>query len=239
MATNTVASFDIGIQNMAWIVAQISDPCTSDTDTSCVESDSKTTPRSIMVRCNSLVSLGTKKTPTRQLVSNLIPYLKSLISKFIIDSVVVELQVRGNPKCSMLSYFILGFFQAHDIPTCQIPARSKFSRLMEWNQSPSSPSVDIPHDLMTEIRSYYSSGIGNHKKLSTALATALGRQNHCDEFIDFLDNIKKKDDISDAFLMAYTHIITPPKASSALPLPAADSPLPSEVSCPLPTPPHT
>jgi len=171
-----ILSFDIGTINMAYCYAKINDNKELE-----------------LLNLNKVDLEITKKCNNDSIINKTIEFLEFLINELQINKtekliVLIECQMRSNMRCiqTVINTFfkMIGIYEAYDIETYNLSAKHKLNIINE-----------------------YENKIGSNKykqnKIDSIYFTKYLLENHYknDNFLEIYNNTKKKDDISDAFLM--------------------------------------
>jgi hypothetical protein len=174
-----ILSFDIGIKNMAYCYARISD-----------NDNNKTLDLLNLNKVDLNVSI---KANTDSIINNTLEFLESIVNELKINKnekliVLIECQMTSKMRCIQTvisTYFkMIGMHEAYDIETSNLSAKHKLN-----------------------IINKYEDKIGSNKykqnKIDSIYFTKYLLENHYknEKFLEIYNETKKKDDISDAFLM--------------------------------------
>lgn len=169
-------SFDVGIKNMAYCYARINDDKTLD-----------------LLNLNKVDLNVSIKANNDCIINNTIEFLESIVNDLKINKdeklmVLIECQMTSKMKCIQTvisTYFkMIGIYEAYDIETNNLSAKHKLNIINKYQDKIASTKYK-----QNKIDSIYFTKylLENHYKNSL--------------FLEVYNETKKKDDISDAFLM--------------------------------------
>ena len=177
-----IISFDVGIVNMAYCYARIKD----DND----ENHKKTLDLLNLNKVNLNVSI---KSNNDIIINSTIEFLESIINDLKINKdeklmVLIECQMTSKMKCIQTvisTYFkMMGIYEGYNVETNNLSAKHKLNIINKYQDKIASTKY-------------------KQNKIDSIYFTKYLLENHYknNEFLEIYNETKKKDDISDAFLM--------------------------------------
>lgn len=179
----TIASFDIGIRNLAVCVLE-GDGTSENYKIKHWRIINLIDNPSTKVKSISIQKLGIS------LTNKLDAFVKEIKLFDLVDEVIMELQPSFNPKMKSISNMLYQYFIMRGMIDCKLLKSIKFVRAKNKLKVYDGPPIEC------NLKTKYS----KTKKLGISYCRYFINNNLNQQFIEFFDSNKKKDDLADSFL---------------------------------------